>query len=434
MQIDAVVQDLRFALRGFRRSPGFAACAILTIALAVGAATAVFSVVDRSLFRPLPYSYGGRLVSIGIVAPVIATQDWMFAGTFQEWQRSQPAFEAMAAWKGVSDCDRSDGTPERLGCSLVDSNFLPTLGVLPLIGRNFSVEEDQAGAEAVALVSYGFWRSRFGGDAGALGKSVVVDGVPTRIVGVLPADFETPTLASAEVLLPLKLRRGSQKQRVVHVIGRVREGLSIGGARAQLAPAFENFVQAAPADFKGAVPMRLRVETLRDGQIRDYRLALWMLLGAVLSFVLIACANVAHLLLAKSATRKHEFSVRAALGASKWRLARQTLTETAVLGLAGGGLGFVLAGGLLEVFQTLAPEGVLRMREATLDFRVLASAAMLSVLSALVFGIAPAIERLRGEALASARVVGRGRNWLRPGLVSLQLAISVMLLRGLASF
>ncbi|MFN0103360.1 MAG: ADOP family duplicated permease [Bryobacteraceae bacterium] len=425
---DALAQDFRFALRGFQRSKRFALSAGLAIALAVGAATAVFSVVDRNLFRPLPYGFADRLVSVGMVAPVIHSQDWVFAGTYREWKVADSAFEAMTAWRGVSDCDRHDGTPERLGCAQVAADFLPVLGVVPFAGLNFLPEEDVDGGEPVAVISNGFWRTRFGGDAAALGRLMTIDGVATRIIGILPAGFETPSLAAADVLVPMRLPKEGQRQRLVHVIGRVRPGESAALTGTRLAPLFEQFLATMPADFRKAVPVWLRVATLRDQQTREYRLALSMLLGAVLSFVLIACANVANLLLARSATRRHEFAVRASLGASNWRLARQTLTESIVLGAAGGAAGCGLAYGLLRLFQDVAPAGAPRMGEAALDLRVLVFAAGLSLLAAMVFGLAPAMERLRGESFAEARVAGRRRNWLRPALVSLQLSLSTALL------
>lgn len=421
--LEALRQDVHFAARAYRQSPRFALSAILTIALAVGAATAVFSVVDRSLFRPLPYAQDERLVSIGIVAPVISTQDWLFTGLYQHWARSQTAFDGLAAWIAPRDCDRSDGTPERLACAQVEAGFLPILGVNPAYGRTFAAGEADA-----ALISHRLWQSRFGGQATAVGQRLTLDGVGVRIVGILPPNFETPTLAEADVLLPLKLSVNSQRQRVINVIGRLRSGVTLASARERMAPLFQQFRQSAPADFRQAVPMQLRIATLREHQTRGYRQALWTLLAAVLSFVLIACANVAHLLLARSAARRPEFAIRASLGATRWRLAGQALTESVLLGIAGGALGWTLAAALLRLFQTLAPQGALRMDQASLDLRVLVFAASLSVAAALLFGLAPALQQLRGEALAASRLVGRTRHWLRPALVSVQLTISVVLL------
>ena len=426
--VHAAVYDVRYALRGFRRNPRFALSAVVAIALAIGGAAAVFSVVDRSLFRPLPYVYHDRLVSIGIVAPLISLQDWIFAGTYLEWKQAQTGLESMTAWHGVRDCDRNDGTPERLGCAGVDADFLPTLGVVPVLGRNFTRDEDRPGAEPVAILTHGFWTTRFGGQRDVVGRKITLDGQPTRIVGVLPENFETPTLAKADALVPLQLRTDVQRQRVLHVIGRTKLGMTAAAAAGSLEGLYARFLASVPPDFGRAARMSLRVVSLRDQQARGYKAALWTLMGAVLAFVLIACTNVAHLLLARSAVRRHEFAVRASMGASRWRLARQTLTESLVLGLAGGATGWLLANGLLQVFQAMAPDGLLRMQEARLDGRVLVFAFGLSVATAILFGFAPAWERLRGEALAGTRTVGRARSGVRSMLVAGQMAISVVLL------
>jgi putative ABC transport system permease protein len=429
MLLEQTLQDIRIAARGFRRSPRFAVSAILTIALAIGASTAVFSVADRSLFRPLPYRDDQRLVSIGIEAPVIHSRDWLFAGAYRSWRdASRETFEAMTAWRGPHDCDRGGESPQRLACAQVEASFLPTLGVAPAIGRNFELDEDRTGGEPVALISYGLWQRQFGGDYGVLDRRVEIDGTSTRVVGVLPGSFETPTLAPVDVLLPLRLAREGERQRLVHVIGRLGNGISIQEARQRMEPLFQQFLASAPVDFRKAVPMRLRILSVRDQQTGSQREALWLLLGAVLSLLLIGCANVAHLLLARSSSRKHEFAVRASLGASGGRLARQSLTESGVLAFAGGVLGCVFAFWILQTFQALAPEGVLRMQQAVIDFRVLAFALCLVVLAALLVGLAPALQRLRMETLAATRVAGGSFRLLRPALVSLQLAISVVLL------
>jgi putative ABC transport system permease protein len=433
-RLEGVLRDIGFAWRGLRLNPGFAFTAVLTIGLAIGGASAVFSVVDRSLFRPLPYPGDERLVSIGIVAEVISLEDWMFAGTFQDWRRQVSAFEAMTAWKGVSDCDRNDGRAERLHCAMADQNFLPVLGMSPVLGRNFTAEEDQAGAEPVALISYGFWQSRLGGSAEAVGSKLTIDEKATRIIGVLPKEFETPSLMPAEILVPLKLRVGAQKQRVVQVLGRLRSGISLESARAQLEAPFQTFLQGAPADFKQAVPMRLRVAGVREQQTRKYQGAFLMLLGAVLCFVVMACANVASLVLARSESRRHEYAVRASLGASPGRLAQQTLIESLLLGVLGMALGLALGYALLAVFRWIAPAGLPRMSEATIDLRVLAFSSGLALLAALLFGSAPAWRRIQGEDYGLRFPSGRRQSWMRHALVGMQFAISLVLLSGTGLF
>src|SRR5579872_5449302 len=198
--LDAIRQDLRQAFRSFPRNRSFTLAAVFAIALGIGATTAVFSVVDRILFRGLPYAHDERLVSLGIVAPPIDSQEFLFAGTYHAWQRAQKPFEALTSWTGIVDCDLTvPHFPLRLSCARVESTFLPTLGIRPLVGRNFSRGEDSPGASGVVLLSYRLWQSRFAADPGVLGKSIDLDGSLTRIIGVLPADFELPTLGHADL-------------------------------------------------------------------------------------------------------------------------------------------------------------------------------------------------------------------------------------------
>jgi predicted permease len=430
--VDHIRQDFTYAARGFTRDRRFTLSALAAISLAVGAATAVFSVVDRSLFRPLPYRQDDRLVSVGMIIPRLGPGEFMFSGAYRDWRASQSALD-LTSWSGVAACDLGGDTPRRLNCARAESIFLPALGVQPLLGRNFSAGEDQRGAEAAVLLSWQMWRSDFGADRDVLGKKILLDGAPARIIGVLPANFETPDLTPADLLVPQRLPQGPNTRNYeVTVIGRLRPGQNPAAATAALAAPFERF----RADFAARVgnnfasAMSLHVELLRDQQVRQYRLALWVLLGAVLAFVLIACANVANLLLARSAVRRQEFAIRAALGGSRQRLVGQMLTESVLLSLIGGALGCSVAWGLLRAFIAISPDGMLRMREATLDSRVLVFALALSLGTALVFSLAPSLDRLRAEVLAGERATGHGRAWPRQVLITSQLAISVVLLAG----
>jgi putative ABC transport system permease protein len=430
--LEQFVQDLTYAARGFMRDRRFTFSALGAIFLAVGAATAVFSVVDRSLFRPLPYSQGDRLVSVGMIMPIFGPGEYMFNAAYLDWRVSQSAVD-LTSWNGVAACDLGGDMPQRLNCARAEASFLPTLGVRPLLGQNFSDDEDQRGAEPVALLSWGMWRTNFGGDRSILGKKIFLDGAPTQIIGILPASFETPDLTPMDLFVPQKIPRGpNTRNYMMTVIGRLRPGQTATSAAAALEGPFEQFRAdfAARVGARFAKTMWLHVEPLRDRQIRQYRLALWVLLGGVFAFVLIACANVANLLLARSAGRRQEFAIRAALGGSRLRLVAQLLTESALLGLAGGAAGCVLAWGLLRACIAIAPEGTLRMREATLDARVLAFATVLSLITALVFGLAPSLARLRVEMLDGDRATGHRRVWLRQALIASQLALSLVLLSG----
>ena len=430
--IEHFLQDLRYAARGFRRDRRFTLSAFGAIFLAVGAATAVFSVVDRSLFRPLPYAHGDRLVTVGLMMPAaFGPGEYMFLGAYRDWKVEQHALE-LTSWTGVGACDLEGEAPRRLDCARVDASFLPMLGIEPRLGRVFTAAEDQPGAEPVALISYAMWRAQFGADPSAVGKTINLDGAPTRIIGVLPANFETPDLISADLVIPSRMPLLKARNYPLKVIGRLAAGQTMASAMAALAGPLQNFRLefAVRNQMESAKVMRVNLEGLRDRQNRQYRVALWVMLGAVGAFVLIACANVANLLLARSAGRRQEFAIRAALGGSRARLATQLLTESALLGLTGGAAGCGLAWALLRVFVAIAPDGALRMRAAAIDARVLAFALALSLATALVFGLAPSLQRLRGECLGGARAVGRRHTWVRQALISAQLAISLMLLAG----
>jgi putative ABC transport system permease protein len=428
--IGSVYYELRLALRMFARDRRFSLAAFAAIALAVGGATGTFSVADRSLFRPLPYRDGDRLVSVGVIAPLLNQQPFALAGMYRDWRAERTPFLEMTSWKGTTACDEGEDVQRRLSCAPVEASFLPVLGVEPLIGRNLSVADDQPGAPPVALISYRLWRDRFGADPKIVGSNVTLDGARNTIIGVLPAGFETPDLSTADVLVPEREPGPKRRNVMIRMIARLAPGYTAISAAGAVDGLFQSWWNSLPLDLRHALgSARLRVETLRDQQIRDYRAGLWMLLGAVAAFLLIACANVANLLLARSARRRQEFAVRAALGASRWRLARQVLSESALLGVAGGAAGCVLAEVLLRVAVALAPDGTIRLRQASLDPRVLLFAFAITVAASLAFSLAAIVERLRGENLTGSRTTAR-RTWLRQTLVCAQLAISLTLLTG----
>jgi len=425
---DSLGQDLRYALRGFLRNPIFTLTAVLAAALGIGSSTAVFSVVDRILFRSLPYPNDDRLVSLGMMAPV-DTNEFLFPDAYFEWRRHQTPFESITSFTaGVVDCDLTEVNPARLGCSRVEGNFLSTFGISPILGRNFTPEEDRPNSSKVALMSHGLWQSRFGRDPNIVGKAIMVDAQPVTIVGVLPASFELPTLANADLLVPQMLEESEHSRRALRLFARLKPGVTLAQAREAMLPLFQQTMRYVPAQFRKEV--RLEIRSLRDRQIQDARTASWVLLASVIAVLLIACANIANLLLARSASRQRELTVRAALGASRARLVRQTLTETMLLGLIGGVFGSALAWTLLHVFTRIAPNGIPRLNDASLDGRVLFFACIGSLLCGLLFGLAPAIESPRAGSLAGSRTTGPRRTFLRETLVAAQIAVSLVLLTG----
>ena len=426
---ESFVQDLRYAARASARRPGFAIAAMLAIAVGIGATTAVFSVVDRVLFRSLPYGDPDGLVSIGFLAP-IDRDEFLLGADYVEWRAHQQPFEQITALRpGIQDCDVTDTHPERLGCAFADAAFLPTFRVTPLLGRNFTAEEDRPNTAKVALISYALWRSRFGADANVLGRTMPLDGAPVTIIGVLPRDFEMPT-ANADVLEPLALDPAGQRRpntgAVLRGFARLKPGVTAPQARAAMEPLFQESLKFVPKQF--ITDVRLSVRPLRDRQLGDARTASWLLLASVLAVLLIACADVANLLLARSAERSREIAVRFALGARRARIVRQFLTESFALGAGGGVLGIALAFWLLRTFVAIAPTAFPDLGKATLDGRVLAFAIVASLLSGALAGLAPALQKPRAEALAGSRTVAMQRGWFRQLLLVSQIALSVVLL------
>ncbi len=430
--LGTVGQDVRYALRGFRRNPVFTLAALATLTLGIGATTAVFSVVDRILFRPLPYAHADRLVSVGLTAPIVP-EEFMLGGSYYVWRDNQKPFEAFTSETGVSSCDLTEHNPAHLSCADVEASFLPTLGVLPLLGRNFLPEEDRPHGPKVALVSYGLWQSHYARDPSIVNRLIDIDGNLTRVIGVLPKDFEMPTVEAADIVLPQALDEAEQRKadpgRVMYAFARLKPGIDAQQAQAMLEPVFNYSLSLAPPQFRKEV--HLRVRSIRDREVHDMRMVAWILLGAVLAVLLIACANVASLLMARSAARQRELAVRSVLGASRRRLIRQTLTETLVLSLAGASLGCALAEILLRVFIAIAPEDVPLLAKASLDPRIVLFTILLSLACGALFGIAPAMEKPRMAALA-ARFGSGAHAWLRRCLVVGQIAASIVLLTGAA--
>jgi len=430
--VGTVAQDLRYALRGFRRNPLFTLTVLATLTIGIGATTAVFSVVDRILFRPLPYAHGDRLVSVGLTAPIVP-EEFMLGGSYYVWRDNQKPFEAFTSETGVNSCDLTERNPAHLSCASVEASFLPTLGISPLVGRNFLPEEDRPRGPRVALISYGLWQSHYARDPGVVNRIIDIDGNATRVIGVLPKDFEMPALEAADIVVPQALDEAEQRKadpgRVMYAVARLRPGITAQTAQAMLEPVFQYSLSLAPAQFRKEV--HLRVRSIRDRQVHDIRAAAWVLLGAVLAVLLIACANVASLLMARSAARQRELAVRSVLGASRGRLVRQTLTETLLLSLSGAALGCVLAEILLRVFIAIAPVGVPFLAKARLDLRIILFTVLLALACGALFGIAPALERPRMAALA-ARFRSGAHAWLRRCLVAGQIAASIVLLAGAA--
>lgn len=430
--LDALFADLRFAVRTMARRPGFAATAILTLALGIGATTAVFSVVDRILFRSLPYPHDERLVSFGVKAPFEGIE-FMLAPEYAVLRAQPGPFESMTSLTpGGADCDLTETNPVGLRCAVVEATFLATFGVHPVVGRDFAREDERPTAARVALISNGLWKSRFAGDRSVSGKIISLDGKPAIIVGVLPPSFEMPNLARADILLPQVLDQAALDRNhprvVLRAFARLKPGVTLEQGAAALEPWFEDSLRFVPPQFRAEVSLRVR--SLRDRQIADSRVGAWVLFGAVLAVLLLACTNIANLLVVRAVGRQRELAVRAALGASRVRLARQTLTESLFLAGLGGVVGCALAYVLLKIFLSIAPEGIVRLEQASLDIRVLGFCLFLCFASGILFGVAPALGKPVPETLAGKTAGPTVRGFFRHALVMAQIAGSVILLTG----
>src|SRR5580704_865596 len=431
--LGTLTQDVRYALRGFRRNPVFALTVIATLALGIGATTAVFSVVDRILFRSLPYAHDDRLVSVGLVQS-LARQEFTLGGFYYEWRDNQKPFASLTFERGVDDCNLTEANPVHLQCAAVAQNFLTTLGIAPILGRNFLLDEDLPKAPKVALISYGLWLSRFNRDAGVLNKTITIDEQPVRIVGVLPKDFEMPRLQAADIVVPAQMDVAAQHT-VNSGIGypmwafaRLKPGVSVQQAKEQLEPLFLHTQQWIPPEIRK--DFHLQVRSIRDRQMQEAYTVAWVLLGAVLAVLLIACANVASLFSARGLARERELAVRSALGASRGRLMRQTLTEAWLLAIAGAAAGCLLAELLLRVFIAIAPTGLPFLAQAQLDVRIILFTVLLALLCAAIFGIVPALQRPNVTSLVAKQTRSIVHARLRRFLVAAQIGISVVLLSG----
>ncbi|HEV2297800.1 MAG TPA: ABC transporter permease [Candidatus Acidoferrales bacterium] len=426
---DNLSRDVGFAMRMLGKKAGFTTVAVLTLALGIGANTAVFSVLYRDLLHPLPYPQGNRLVFFGMVIPSADSRPFVFTASYEQLRRGRTPFESITSWRpGVADCDLAENQPLRLACVRAESTFLPTFGVVPSIGSNFSAGEDGPDAPHVCLISYALWQSRFGGSPSALGQMLSLDGQPTRVIGVLPRSFEWPTLDHVDVVLPEALSTAeltNPMAGVVRAYARLKPGLSLAEARAQLEPTLEEWRRASPPMFRKE--MRLGLLSVREDQVGSIRPALLVLFGASFALLLLSAANVANLMLARAAARERELVVRAVLGATRGNLMRLQLAESTLLGLFGGAVGAGIAFVLLRLFVALAPAGIPRIAQVGLGVPVLIFVLGASLLSGLICGLIPACNPPPVHALLGGSSPSPHRARLGGALVAGQVAVSFVL-------
>lgn len=432
-------QDLRFALRMLRRNTGFTAVAVVTLALGIGANSAIFSVVNGVLLEPLPYHQADRLVYLYSRFPTLGFDEfWISPPEYRELQERSRALVAIGAWRtgrvNVAGAER----PVRVTSAVVSAEFFSALGVPPLLGRPFALEEDRPNGPSVAVISHGLWQREFGGDPGLIGRRVPIDGAPTTITGVMPPGFDIED-AGVEVWLPVQIaahptNRGSH---YLHLVARLAPNVTLEQARTELGALVAGWRATIP---EGHVPTPdnhpIHLRSLQEQMTGGVRTALLLLLGAVGLVLLIAVANVGNLLLAKSEGRRREVAVRVAVGAGRGRLVRQFLTESLVLATVGGALGLFLGYVGVRLLLATSPDSLPRLGEISLDGAVVMFTLGVSVLAGILFGLAPLLHLSPRSMAVSLKEGGRrttaglARQRLRRGLVVAEMALAVVLVIG----
>ena len=427
-----MLSDLRTALRSLRRQPGFTLAVGLTLALGLGANVAIFSVVDTVLLRQLPYRAPERLVMAFTTYP-----DFGHSGTslpdFLDWRDGARGAVELAAVANATFNLTGDGAPERATGAVVTSNYFPLLGATPALGRGFTADEERGGAPKVVVLGHDFWRRRFGGDARAIGRTLTMNGLPYTVVGVAPARLDYPT--DVDLWVPLRTdTTRARRAEFLRVVGRLRPGVTVERGRDALMTVVRRLREQYPET--NGPRLAADLVPMRDEIVGSARPPLLVFMGAVGLVLLVACANLANLLLVRATTRQREVAVRAALGADRMRLFRQLLAESLALALAGGAAGVALAYAAVGALRASGFRAIPRLEEVAIDGRALAFALALSVATGVLFGLAPALRLAREDLQGTLRGSGRGvagnasAQRLRGGLVVAEVALSILLLVG----
>jgi putative ABC transport system permease protein len=448
--MESLLKDIRYGIRSLSKRRGFTAIAVITLALGIGANTAIFSVVNAVLLRPLPFHQAEELVTLWERNPKQGyEQNPPAAGNYVDWRDQNRVFAQMAIYAPSRRFNLSVGDqPERINGAAVSTSLFGLLGVRPIQGRTFSSEEEQPGQDQVALISYNLWQRHFAGDPNSVGRTITLDSKTFTIVGVMPEGFQFPggsgtvlrifTPEVAELWVPLVLDADTLRQRSSHslnVIGRLKPGITVAQATAEMDAIQQRLEQQYPTFYVGS---HVKVVPLAEQIVGTTRQPLLILWGAVAFVLLISCANVANLLLSRSSARKKEFALRAALGAGRLRVIRQLLTESLLLSIAGGIAGTLLAAWGVHVLSSIVPIDFPRRGEIAIDGWVLGFTLLISVLTGIIFGLAPAIQSTKLNLVDALKASGRNsagsshRHSLRSLLVMSEMAMALILLIGAA--
>ena len=436
--MSTLIHDLRYGVRIFWKHPSFTLVAVITLALGIGANTAIFSLVNSILLQPLPFRDPDRLVRMLQSSPKLGLASWgVSQADYAAYREQNRSFESVAIYSATAANLTGAGEPERLPIATVTADFFKVFGVNPLLGRTFVEGEDTQGKNQICVISYAFWQRRFGGDPNVIGKTLSLNNTPTQIVGVMPAEFKFPRY-EIDLWTPLAHDPKRIAPYFFALVGRLKPGVQVGQAQADTTEVLQNFGRQHP-NLSEAVGLsegngpRTTVTPLREAMLGKTEKPLLVLLTAVALVLLIACANVANLLLARATSRTREIAVRVSLGASPMRVARQLLTESVLLSFIGAVVGVGLAAVGIRMLDKLPISGIVRMEEVRLSGTVLAFTAGLTILTGLLFGLMPA---LRAHAMGIASGVREGARGtvshrrLNSALVAVQFALSLVLLIG----